>query len=67
MLIYRVLAKAVEYMLVDALIAAEKILNISEDVRDPKKFINLTDDVILRVERSTEPASSLLICSSSAY
>ena len=49
-------------MIVDALIAAEKVLNIAGDVRSPKKFINLTDDVILRVERSTEPVSPLSSC-----
>ena len=44
-------------MIIDALIAAEKVLNISGDVKDAKKYINLTDDVLLRVERSTEPVS----------
>ncbi|KAJ6473169.1 hypothetical protein C8R45DRAFT_1012504 [Mycena sanguinolenta] len=48
-------AKAIEYMIVDALILAEPYLKIAEQVWIPKKFLYLTDDIMRRIESSDEP------------
>ncbi|KAF8341439.1 uncharacterized protein EI90DRAFT_1737823 [Cantharellus anzutake] len=49
-------SKAIEYMVVDALIAAEPVLKIAERRYDPKKYLYLTDSVLDEIERSTDPA-----------
>ncbi|KAK7053755.1 glycoside hydrolase family 3 protein [Favolaschia claudopus] len=48
-------ALAVEYMIVDALVAAEPYLKIADQVEDPEKFLFLTDDIMHEVRRSTAP------------
>lgn len=48
-------AKSIEYMIVDALLKADPLLKISERIFNPKKFMFLTDDIILEVERSESP------------
>ncbi|KAF7354636.1 hypothetical protein MSAN_01377100 [Mycena sanguinolenta] len=48
-------AKAIEYMIVDALILAEPYLKIAEKVWQPKKFLYLTDDIMQRIESGDEP------------
>jgi HD superfamily phosphohydrolase len=50
-------ARAIEYMVVDALLAAEPRLKLAEQIMHPEKFVNLTDDVLLSIERSAEPVS----------
>jgi hypothetical protein len=50
-------AKAIEYMIVDALIAAEPYLHIAEQVFKPEKFVYLTEDVMSTIERSTDSVS----------
>jgi hypothetical protein len=46
-------AKAIEYMVVDALVAADPYLKISEQVNDPNRYVFLTDSIIEEIERST--------------
>ncbi|KAJ7235299.1 hypothetical protein B0H12DRAFT_1027524, partial [Mycena haematopus] len=48
-------AKAIEYMIIDALILAEPYLKIAEQVLIPRKFLYLTDDIQRQIERSEEP------------
>ncbi|KZP19123.1 HD-domain/PDEase-like protein [Athelia psychrophila] len=48
-------AKSVEYMIIDALLAAEPYLKIAEQVDKPEKYVFLTDDIMPTIERSTEP------------
>ncbi|KAF9446805.1 HD-domain/PDEase-like protein [Macrolepiota fuliginosa MF-IS2] len=48
-------AKAIEYMIVDALLAAESHLHITECVFDPNKFIHLNDHLLGRIESSSAP------------
>ncbi|KAF8954102.1 hypothetical protein BDZ97DRAFT_1928819 [Flammula alnicola] len=48
-------AKAIEYMIIDALIAAEPALHIAESVFSPEKFLHLTDNIMARIEASEDP------------
>lgn len=48
-------AKAIEYMIIDALLAAEPHLGIAKRVFDPKQYLYLTDDIMPRIEDSTDP------------
>jgi hypothetical protein len=53
-----ILAKAIEYMIVDALLAAEPHFHFSDQVFQPEKFVYLTDDIMPRIESSTEIVSN---------
>ncbi|KAG8865395.1 hypothetical protein FRB96_000285 [Tulasnella sp. 330] len=48
-------AKAVEHMIVTALIAAEPVLHLAEAIDDPKKYLYVTDSVVEDIERSNDP------------
>ncbi|KAJ7499848.1 hypothetical protein FB451DRAFT_1206806 [Mycena latifolia] len=48
-------AKAIEYMIVDALILADSVLKIADQIEIPKKFLYLTDDIMPRIESSDDP------------
>jgi hypothetical protein len=50
-------AKAIEHMIVDALLAAEPHLHIAEQVFKPEKFVYLTEDIMSTIERSTDDVS----------
>ncbi|KAG6872253.1 hypothetical protein C0995_011512 [Termitomyces sp. Mi166 len=50
------LAKAIEYMIIDGLLEAEPHLQIAKHVYDPAKYLYLTDDIMGRIEASTDPA-----------
>ncbi|KIJ33206.1 hypothetical protein M422DRAFT_35579 [Sphaerobolus stellatus SS14] len=45
-------AKAIEFMIVDALIRADPYLQISGRINNPKRYTHLTDDILLEIERS---------------
>ncbi|KAE9405976.1 hypothetical protein BT96DRAFT_915713 [Gymnopus androsaceus JB14] len=47
--------KALECMVVDALLAADPHMNLSRRVEDPKSYLHLTDDILLEIERSDDP------------
>ena len=51
-------AKAVEYMIIDALLTAEPYLRIAERVFDPEKFILLNDSILNTIESSTATVES---------
>ncbi|KAJ2553691.1 hypothetical protein EV175_002851 [Coemansia sp. RSA 1933] len=48
-------AKAIEFMVVDAMLIADPVLNISNAVSDPAQYQLLTDDIVRDIERSREP------------
>ncbi|KAF9474605.1 hypothetical protein BDN70DRAFT_307702 [Pholiota conissans] len=48
-------AIAIEYMILDVLLAAEPFLKIAEDVFEPERFLHLTDDIIFRIGASEDP------------
>jgi deoxynucleoside triphosphate triphosphohydrolase SAMHD1 len=49
-------SKAIEYMIVDAMLYADPVLQISSQIDDPVLYTNLHDDVIFTlIERSTDP------------
>ncbi|TPX34637.1 hypothetical protein SmJEL517_g02664 [Synchytrium microbalum] len=50
--------KAVELMLVDALLAADEVLGISAKVDEPESFLSLDDTIIHQIEYSKNPALS---------
>lgn len=47
--------KAVEYMLTDALIAADRHLKISECIHQPEEYLHLTDCLLRQIEASKDP------------
>ncbi|VDB84659.1 unnamed protein product [Peniophora sp. CBMAI 1063] len=47
-------AKAIEHMLIDAVMAAEPYLKIAEQISDPKRYLHLTDNIMPRIQESTE-------------
>jgi len=49
-------SKAAEFMLCDALLAADKFLGISRSIHDPKKYWKLTDCILKQIECSEEPS-----------
>ena len=50
-------------MIIDALLAAEPHMHIAQQVFKPEKYVYLTDDIMPRIESSTEPVSRFLsIC-----
>lgn len=46
-----------EWMVVDALIAADPVLKISQKIDNPDEYLYLTDSVLEDIERSTDPVS----------
>ncbi len=48
-------SKAVEYMICDALLAADPVLKISDAIWDPKRYVRLTDCILREIENSTDP------------
>ncbi|KAJ6544294.1 hypothetical protein B0H19DRAFT_1170253 [Mycena capillaripes] len=49
-------AKAIEYMIVDALILAESHMKIADRIDVPEKFLYLTDGIQGQIESSEDPA-----------
>jgi len=47
-------AKAIEYMVVDALKLADPVLKIKESITDPEKFTQFTDSVLIQIEHSDD-------------
>ncbi|KAJ1941667.1 hypothetical protein GGF37_003445 [Kickxella alabastrina] len=48
-------AKAISLMIVDAMIIANPVLKISDAIRDPRLYQDLTDDILRDIERSRDP------------
>jgi hypothetical protein len=51
------IAKAIEHMIVDAMLTAEPYLKIASHINDPKKYLGLTDDIKTEIQRSQAPVS----------
>ncbi|KAI9096232.1 hypothetical protein DFS34DRAFT_624448 [Phlyctochytrium arcticum] len=47
--------KAIEYMIRDALLAADAALRISDSVNDMPRYVHITDSIFKEIERSTDP------------
>lgn len=54
-------AKAIENMIVDAMLAAEPHLKIASNIGDPKKYLGLTDDIRTEIQRSQAPVSAYVL------
>ena len=50
-------AKAIEYMVIDAMLSAEPYLKIADYVENPKRYVYLTDNLLNKVEESTAEVS----------
>ena len=50
-------ARAIEYMIVDALKLAEPAMNIARRLENPKKYLHLTDHIQTEIEASEDPVS----------
>ncbi|KAA1479101.1 HD-domain/PDEase-like protein [Dentipellis sp. KUC8613] len=48
-------AKAIEYMIIDAMLAAEPYLKIAEQIEDPARYLYLDDSIMNFIERSEAP------------
>ncbi|OSD01974.1 HD-domain/PDEase-like protein [Trametes coccinea BRFM310] len=48
-------AKAIEYMIVDALTKAEPVMHIARRLEDPKEYLYLTDYIQIEIEASKDP------------
>ena len=48
-------------MIVDALLAADKKLGISEQIYDMEQYVYLTDSIIEDIEKSRDPVLTLLL------
>ena len=43
-------AKAIELMLVDALLAADPVLKMTERIHDPREFVQMDDTILKQIE-----------------
>ena len=55
------IARAIEYMIVDALLAAEPKMRFARHIRNPKQYVYLTDDLMPRIEASEDPVCVSII------
>jgi hypothetical protein len=56
-------------MVVDALLAADAYLKISEQIDDPHRYVLLTDSILEEIERSVNPVSDTfpIICATQHF
>lgn len=55
------IAKAIEHMIIDAMLAAEPYLKIASQIYDPKRYLGLTDDIRTEIQRSQTPVSAYVL------
>ncbi|KAG8930411.1 hypothetical protein FRC02_004243 [Tulasnella sp. 418] len=48
-------ARAIEHMIVEALIAAEPVYHMADKIDDPSEYLLLTDSILEEIERSKDP------------
>ncbi|KAI0751780.1 hypothetical protein C8Q80DRAFT_1159278, partial [Daedaleopsis nitida] len=48
-------ARAIEYMIIDALTSAEPVMHIARRIENPKKYLHLTDYIQTEIEGSEDP------------
>ncbi|KAF7799951.1 hypothetical protein EIP86_011194 [Pleurotus ostreatoroseus] len=49
------LSKAIEYMIIDALLIANKHMHIATQLENPQEYLFLTDDIKTRIEMTKDP------------
>jgi len=54
-------AKAIENMMVDAMLVAEPYLKIASQIYDPKRYLELTDDIRTEIQRSQAPVRTYVL------
>ena len=52
-------ARAIEYMVVDALLAAEPVMRFADYVTNPDRYLHLTDSIIELIQMSDDRVSSV--------
>lgn len=52
-------SKARELMIIDAMLKADPVLNISNAIDDPKQYLHLTDNIIWEIQKSTSSVRAL--------
>jgi len=48
--------KAIDYMIVDALMEANPVYHFEQKILNPAAYVNITDDVLGNIENSKNPA-----------
>ena len=56
-------ARAIEYMLVDALLAAEPVMHFADHITKPEKYLHLTDTIVELIQVSEDQVSSVPLIS----
>ncbi|EPZ36023.1 HD phosphohydrolase domain-containing protein [Rozella allomycis CSF55] len=51
-------SKGLEYMIIDAMLAADPVMRISKAMEDPMEYVYLTDGILREIERSKNPKLS---------
>ena len=52
-------ARAIEYMIVDALLAAEPIMRFADHVTNPEKYLRLTDSIVEMIQMSDDEVNAV--------
>lgn len=50
-------ARAIEYMVVDALLAAEPVMRFADHITNPDRYLHLTDSIVELIQMSENPVS----------
>ncbi len=48
--------RAIDHMIVDALLEANPVFHFEEKIFNPAEYLNVTDDILSLIERSRNPA-----------
>ena len=48
--------RAIDYMIVDALVEANPVFHFEETMRDPARYVDMTDNILPHIESSRDPA-----------
>ena len=52
--------KAVEFMIVDALLAADPYLHLSTSIDHPERYMNMTDSILREIEKSKQEVRAVV-------
>lgn len=55
------IAKAIQHMTIDAMLAAEPYLKIASYINDPRRYLGLTDDIKTEIQRSNAPVGTHIL------
>jgi len=56
------IARAIEYMLIDVLLIAQKHMKFAEYIDIPEKYLHLTDDLLNRINMTESKVSLFIFC-----